>query len=374
MDCLFSINLIFLVGELEITMATVMEKIGRPSLQQVRRVPQMFAEVMPCMPDTLSDTEVPHFFRERYVRSGYRPLHRNWQYYFWSLIQCHNETINVWTHLLGALVVLTRTAQLTETVDFINDLHSWALLILLLSSVAYMTFSTLAHLLAAKSEVCHYAFFFLDYVGVALYQYGSAVAHYYYAIEESWHEQVQGLFMPVASLLCCLSCFCCCYGTYWNYSLPHWVRKVSQVVPSAIAYSWDSSPVFHRISLWLLSWTWSDSRSTSALTFHFGQVVFFLSSVFFFTHPLPQRWFPGHCDFLGQGHQIFHVLLVLCTLCQIHASYLDYLNRRHIYINFHADREALLFVFLYVLTLVTCALIAMYMLANVKTLLRYKTK
>lgn len=355
---------------------TVMEKIGGLfiNLQQVRRVPQIFAEVMPCMPDTLRDTEVPHFFRERYVHSGYRPLHRNWRYYFWSLLQCHNETINVWTHLLGVLVVLTRTAQLTETVDFIDDSHSWPLLILLLSSVAYMTFSTLAHLLAAKSEVCHYAFFFLDYVGVALYQYGSAVAHYYYAIEKSWHEHVQGLFMPVASLLCCLSCFCCCYGTYWNYSLPPWVRKVSQVVPSAVAYCWDSSPVFHRICLWLLSCAWSDSRSIPALTFHFGQVVFFLSSAFFFTHPLPQCWFPGHCDFLGQGHQIFHVLLVLCTLCQIDASYLDYLNRRHLYIHFHAEGEALLFVLLYVLTLVTCALIAVYMLANVKRLLRDKAK
>ncbi|XP_051527921.1 progestin and adipoQ receptor family member VII, a [Myxocyprinus asiaticus] len=358
-------------------MATiVMEKIGRLfiNLQQVRRVPQMLTDTLPSMPGTLRDTEVPCFFRERYIHSGYRPLHQNWRYYLLSLLRRHNETINVWTHLVGALVMLIRTAQLTETVDFISDPHSWALLILLLSSTGYLTFSAIAHLLASKSELCHYSFFFLDYVGVAMYQYGSAVVHYYYAIEESWHACVQGCFMPIAGLLCCLSCFGCCYGKYRNYSLPPWVRKVGQVLPSALAYGWDTSPVFHRLGLWFLSWVRGDSRDIPALTFHFGQVAFFLSSAFFFTQPFPERWFPGHCDFLGQGHQVFHVLLVLCTLCQIHASYLDYLNRRHLYVHLHSGGEALFFVVLYILTVVTCALIALYMLGKVKRLLGCREK
>ncbi len=361
----------------EITMATiVMDRIGRLfiNLQQVRRIPQMLTETQQSTADTLHDTEVPWFFRERYIHSGYRPLHQNWRYYFLSLLQRHNETINVWTHLIGTLVVLAKTARFTETVDFMKDSHSWPLLILLLSSASYLTFSTVAHLFAAKSELCHYSFFYLDYVGVALYQYGSAVVHYYYAIEESWHTLVRGRFMPIASFLCCLSCFGCCYGKYRNYSLPSWVRKVCQVVPSAVAYGWDTSPVFHRFIVWFLSWTRGDFRSSPALLFHFGQVAFFLSSAFFFTQPIPERWFPGHCDFLGQGHQVFHVLMVLCTVCQIQASYLDYLNRRDLYVKLHVDGEALFFVALFILTLITCTLIALYMLAKVKRLVSYKEK
>lgn len=360
-------------GTPEITMATiVMEQIGRLfiNLQQVRRVPQMLSEALPSKTDTLRDTEVPQFFRERYIYSGYRALHQNWRYYFLSLLQRHNETINVWTHLVGALVILMRTAQFTETIDFMNDPHSWPLLILLLSSAGYMSFSAVAHLLAAKSEVCHYAFFYLDYVGVSMYQYGSAVAHYYYAIEESWHARVRGFFMPIASFLCFLSCFGCCYGKYRNYSLPTWVRKVGQVVPSAVAYSWDTSPVFHRFIIWARG----DSKSSPALPFHFGQVAFFLSSAFFFTQPIPERWFPGHCDFLGQGHQVFHVLLALCTVCQINASFLDYHNRRDFYVNLHADGEASFFVLLYILTFVISALIALCMLVKVKRLFGYGGK
>ncbi|XP_043074436.1 progestin and adipoQ receptor family member VII, a [Puntigrus tetrazona] len=358
-------------------MATmVMEQIGRLfiPLQQVRLVPQTFAETLRSTAHTLRDTEVPGFFRERHIHSGYRPLHQNWRYYSLSLLQRHNETINVWTHLIGALAVLAKAARFTETVDFANDPHSWPLLILLLSSASYLTFSTVAHLFGSKSELSHYGFFYLDYVGVALYQYGSAAAHYYYAIEESWHARVRGLFMPVASFLCCLSCFGCCYGKYRNYSLPSWVRKVGQVVPSAVAYGWDTSPVFHRFAVWFESRTRGDFRSSPALLFHFGQVAFFLSSAFFFTQPVPESWFPGHCDFLGQGHQVFHVLMVLCTLCQIQASYMDYLSRRELYVKLHADGEASFFVALFILTLVTSSLIALYMLEKVKRLVRYKEK
>uniref|UniRef100_A0A667XI66 Progestin and adipoQ receptor family member VII, a n=1 Tax=Myripristis murdjan TaxID=586833 RepID=A0A667XI66_9TELE len=339
-------------------MATiVMERIGRLfiNLQQVRQVPRMLTEAAPSMPGTLRDSEVPYYFRERYIHSGYRPLHQNWRYYFLSLFQRHNETINIWTHLLGFLVILVKFFQLAETVHFVRDPHSWPLLILLLSSMIYLTFSTIAHLLGNKSELCHYVFYYLDYVGVAQYQYGSAVVHFYYAVEENWHWYVQGIFMPIASVFCCLSCLGCCYGKYCNHCLPAWVRKVGQVVPSAIAYVWDTSPVFQR----LLSW--STASNDPALTFHFGQVAFFLSSAFFFTHPLPERWFPGHCDFVGQGHQLFHVLLVLCTLSQIQASYLDYLGRRMLYSSLHRSDEAALFLGMYFVTMVICAFIATFM-------------
>ncbi|TRY95976.1 hypothetical protein DNTS_026801 [Danionella cerebrum] len=170
-----------------------MEQIGRlfVNLQQSRRVPQMLSEIWPSMVKTLSDKEMPSFFRERYIHAGYRALNQSWKYYALSLLQRHNETVNVWTHLIGAVVVLVITTGLSETVDFKNDPHSWPLLILLLSSMAYLGFSAIAHLLASKSVFWHYTFYYLDYIGVALYQYGSAVAHFYYAIEESWHNHVQ---------------------------------------------------------------------------------------------------------------------------------------------------------------------------------------
>ncbi|CAN9504092.1 unnamed protein product [Ophioblennius macclurei] len=350
-------------------MATiVMERIGRLfiSLQQIRRVPQMLTEAAPSMPGTVRDIEVPCYFRERYIYAGYRPLEQNWRYYFLSLFQRHNETINVWTHLLAFLVFLAKLRDLAETVDFPNDPHSWPLLILIVSSLIYSACSAVAHLLGGKSELCHHCFFFLDYVGVAQYQYGSALAHFYYAVDESMHAYVRGVFMPLAAFFSCLSCFGCCFGKYCCHNLSISLRKVFQVVPSAVSYIWASSAVGKRLILW--------SSDDAAVIYHFGQVAFFLSCALFFTFPVLERYFPGRCDFLGQSHQIFHVLLSCCTLSQIHASHLDFVTRRELYSRLHESGEPALFVGLYAVTLVVCTLIAALVLRKVKQMLDLRAK
>ncbi|XP_061122777.1 progestin and adipoQ receptor family member VII, a [Syngnathus typhle] len=348
----------------------VMERIGRLfiSLQHIKQVPRLLtSEASPSMPGTVRDTEVPHFFRERYVGTGYRPLHQCWRYYFLSAFHRHNETINIWTHLLAFLVLLAKTSDVAKSVDLAQDRHAWPLLILILSALNYTAWSVVAHLLGGKSEMCHYAFFFLDYVGVAQYQYGSAVVHYYYAAEEGFHRWMGPIFMPVAAFLSCLSCLGCCYGKYRNHTLPPWVRKVGQVTPSTIAYMWDISPVVHRLLL-------SNLDNDPAFVHHLSHIAFFLGCAVFFAFPVLERCWPGGCDFLGQGHQLFHILLSCCTLCQIHASQLDYDSRRQVYTLLHAGDDAPFFVGLYGLTLFMCMLIAAFMLRKAKRLLDRQTK
>lgn len=350
-------------------MATIVaEHIGRLfiSLQQIRQVPRMLTEAAPSMPSTVGYIDVPAYIRERHISSGYRQVHQNWRYYFLSLFQRHNETLNVWTHLVAFLILLAKFCDLAQTVDFLGEKHAWPLLILIISSLSYTGFSVIAHLFGSKSEMCHFAFYYLDYVGVAQYQFGSAVAHFYYAVDQNMHSLVKGIFMPAASILSCMSFVGCSYGKYHNSQT--WLRKLGHVAPSALAYAWDISPVVKR----LLSWM--DNSDDPALVFHFGQVAFFLSSAVFFTFPISEKCFPGRCNFFGQSHQIFHILLSCTTFCQIHASYLDYAGRRELYLGLHNGREAGLFVQLYVVTLVACVLIGSILLRKLSHVLDSKHK
>ncbi|KAF1387716.1 hypothetical protein PFLUV_G00082850, partial [Perca fluviatilis] len=182
---------------LQFAMATVvMEQIGRLFInaQQLRQIPQLLESAFPTLPCTVKISDVPWVFRERHILTGYRQPDQSWRYYFLTLFQRHNESLNVWTHLLAALIILVKWQEISETVDFLRDPHAQPLFIVLLAAFTYLSFSALAHLLSAKSELSFYSFYFLDYVGVAVYQYGSALAHYYYAIEKEWHTRVQGLF------------------------------------------------------------------------------------------------------------------------------------------------------------------------------------
>ncbi|XP_064188439.1 membrane progestin receptor alpha-B-like [Anguilla rostrata] len=307
-------------------MATiVMERLGHLfiNLQQVRQVAQVLREAVPSIPGTLRASEVPAFFREPYIHSGYRAPDLAWRYYFLSLFQRHNETVNVWTHLLGALLILATSLRLAETVDFAGDAHAWPLLLLLGSGFTYMLFSVAAHLLSARSPLHHHALYFLDYAGVALYQYASAAVHFHYAAEPGWRGGAQWASLALAALL---SLVFCLGGCCTKLGGPLWARGVWQLLPCALAYAWDSAPIFHRLSTCLP--TCADDE---AGRYHGAQVALFLLSAVFFTWPVPERWFPGRCDLLPQGHQVFHVLVVLCTFSQIRASHLDYLQRRALY-------------------------------------------
>lgn len=351
-------------------MATVvLERMGRLffGLQQIQELPRMLPEVAASMPGTVSAAEVPHYFRERYVLGGYRPLHRSWGYYLRSLFQRHNETVNVWTHLLAFLAFLSQLLQLWATVDFLGDPHSWPLLLLLASSLAYAACSAAAHLLAGKSEWCHYAFFFLDYVGISQYQYGSAAAHFYYAVDEDLHGRLQGVFLPVAVVFSCLSCLGCCYGKYSGHFRPTRLHKAGQLVPSALAFVWDISPVARRLMF-------PAAAHDPAAVHHLSQVALSLGTTFFFAVPALESCFPGGCDFVGQSHQLFHVCVAGFTLSQIQSAHLDFVGRRTLYSRLHRSGEAALVARLYVATVAACALIGAIMLRKVKQTLERKSK
>lgn len=346
----------------------VLEMVGRllTGLQQIQKVPGLLPKVAPSMPGTVRASEVPHYFRERYVFTGYRPLHQNWRYYLLSMFERHNETVNIWTHLLAFLVFLWKLLQLWATVDFLTDPHSWPLLLLILSSLTYTACSVAAHLLAGKSELCHYAFFFLDYVGVSQYQYGSAVVHFYYAVDQDLHTQLRGVFMPVAVVFSCLSCLGCCYGKYCNHFQPTLLHKAGQLVPSALAFLWDIIPIARRLMV--------PAGPDPAAVYHRSQVALSLSTTFFFAVPALERCFPGSCDFVGQSHQLFHVCVFGFTLSQIQSAHLDFVGRRGLYSRLHRSGEAALFARLYVANLVACVLIVAFMLRKIKQTLDRKSK
>ncbi|XP_061118325.1 membrane progestin receptor alpha-B-like [Conger conger] len=351
-----------------------MERLGHMfiNLQQVRQVPWLLRESLPSVPSTLRASEVPPLFRVPSILSGYRPPGQPWRYYALSVFLRHNETVNVWTHLLGALCVLFWALRLGQTVDFVGDVHAWPLLLLVCTAFGYLALSTLAHLLSARSPLLFHVFYFLDYLGIALYQYGSAAAHLHYAAQPGWRGPggPGGAFLGVAALLAWLSCLAGCCSKLGARGEPSWGQKLCHVVPCGLAYAWDSGPVFHRVYTCL-----PVCADDPAGRFHAVQLGCFLASAVFFSCGVPERWLPGRCDFLPQGHQLFHLLMVLCTCGQIHGSHLDYLQRRALYTQ--TQSAALLpglLLSLFALLALTCILTCVLMTRTASRLLGHKHK
>ncbi|KAI4877698.1 hypothetical protein NFI96_009385 [Prochilodus magdalenae] len=325
------------------------------SIKQLAGLPHL-SHSLPSLPPpraTVPASDVPVLFREPYILSGYRPVGQPWRCYVLSLFQQHNESLNVWTHLLAVPAVLLRFWFFAASSNLGQDTTSIPLCLYTLSALTYLTFSAAAHLLQSRSEVAHYSLFFLDYVGVAIYQYGCALAHYFYCSEEVWRQSPLGLiFLPGAALLGWLSCASCCFAKL-RYRRPYpFYRKLFQMVPTSLAYLLDISPVAHRLA----TRPWDEM----VLVLHVLQVAFFMQAAFFFSCPVPERFFPGRCDIVGHGHQIFHIFLVMCTMCQMEAVCKDFLTQRHSVVEVHGEWTILLaggsFIVLVLCSILTAAL------------------
>ncbi|XP_076612568.1 membrane progestin receptor beta [Chaetodon auriga] len=288
---------------------------------------------IPSPSPTVTASQVPSLFREPYILSGYRPIQQDWRCYLLSLFQRHNESLNVWTHLLAGPVLLLRWWANVGALGYTWDAASLPLSAFLASCLTYLFFSVAAHLFQSHSENTHYFLFFMDYVGVAVYQYGCSLGHYFYSSEPAWRESCIGLlFLPGAAFFGWLSCAGCCFAKS-RYRRPYPLqRKICQLIPTTLAYLLDISPVAHR----LLTVSWTQEPS---LPFHALQMASFLLSALFFSCPIPERFFPGHCDFVGQGHQIFHLFLSLCTVFQLEALFQDYAGRRDTVVKVFGERQ-----------------------------------
>ncbi|KAG7244251.1 hypothetical protein INR49_004389 [Caranx melampygus] len=306
------------------------------NIKHLNRLPclsDLIPSSVPSPSPTVTASQVPSLFREPYILSGYRPVQQDWRCYLLSLFQRHNESLNVWTHLLAGPVLLLRWWANVGALGYTLDAASLPLSLFLVSSFTYLFFSVTAHLLQSHSERAHYFFFFMDYVGVAVYQYGCSLGHYFYTSEPAWRESYIGpLFLPSAAFFGWLSCAGCCFAKS-RYRRPYPPRrKICQLIPTTLAYVLDISPVAHR--LFTVPWT-----QEPALPFHALQIASFLLAALFFSCPIPERFFPGHCDFVGQGHQIFHLFLSLCTVFQLEALFQDYARRRDSVVEVFGERQ-----------------------------------
>ncbi|XP_041661807.1 membrane progestin receptor beta [Cheilinus undulatus] len=339
------------------------------NIKQVCRLPRLSDTIPSSLPSpspTVSASLVPSLFREPYILSGYRPIHQDWRCYLLSLFQRHNESLNVWTHLLAGPVLLLRWWVNVGALGYTFNAASLPLTVFLVSSLTYLFFSVVAHLLQSRSEHAHYFFFCLDYVGVAVYQYGCSLGHYFYTSEPAWRESCIGLlFLPGALFFGWLSCAGCCFAKS-RYRRPYPVeRKICQLIPTTLAYLLDISPVVHR--LFTAAWV-----QDPGLPFHALQIASFLLSAIFFSCPVPERFFPGHCDFVGQGHQIFHLFLSLCTLFQLEALFQDYTRQRDTVVEVFGERQlwwacgSIIFLFL------CCVLTALFTMKHINKTLHGK--
>ncbi|XP_072026058.1 membrane progestin receptor beta-like [Amphiura filiformis] len=290
------------------------------------------------LPPTRHVQEVPVLFREPHVQSGYREPYHPFTYYLKSFFQIHNESLNVWTHAIAFFCIMYTSASLCLTMDVLNDRYAQVFLVFCACNCCYLFLSMVAHLFQSHSELTHYTSFFMDYVGVSMCGVGSGLAHFHIVAHPSFFHFYGNYYMPINWIFSLLTCLCCGYAKY-KYKRPYpYARKLWQMGSVGMGYIHITLPIAHRL-LMDFSSIWDDN----SLRHHSIQLIFFLCGAFFFAAPFPQKFFPGRCDIVGHGHQLFHVFMGLMTYIQTKGVYLDLISRRDIYSELYTPSLCLIY-------------------------------
>ncbi|KAJ1732028.1 hypothetical protein LPJ72_003637 [Coemansia sp. Benny D160-2] len=259
---------------------------------------------------TTTIDDVPDFLRDTYIVSGYRRLCYSYTACIRSMRYVHNESGNVLTHL-ASLVIFMGLALST----YYNMLPtamspgraSWCdyavLYGYILSACVCFALSTMFHTFSCHSHNHHIAWLKCDFVGILVLILGSWLPGLYYGYFESrllmlfYMGMVSALF--VAGVVVSIS-------PHLQKPQLRWLRPIVFV---SIAFS-GIIPVSHHIVVHGIA---ASARSIG-LYHLLGMGGFYVLGTLLYAFNIPERWYPGLFDIVGNSHQLFHCLVFIAAL------------------------------------------------------------
>ena len=272
---------------------------------------------------TLLYNQVPLIFREEYIARGYRQVGQKWSYYAASLWQWHNETLNVWSHLVAAFYVFYQLIDLVVYNGALFNRTTWGLVALGTGALFCKLFSSMAHLFCSHTPYSHHLMYQIDYIGVSLNTQANGIFLFYMAGQEDFYRDFGSFYLFVNTILAMLVIVCCTISKLC-FTRPFPVqRTLWNVVPCVASAFWHSIPLKYRLYKHLMD----DQYTDNLLYYHYCVPFLFTLSTFFFASHIPERLVTGVFDNFMNSHTIFHVVISSATAMQFYVGRLELENR-----------------------------------------------
>lgn len=122
-----------------------------------------------------------------YIISGYRPASNSYVTSFKSIFYLHNETVNIYTHLLGSILFILLSIALYSVFgsryEYATKEDMYAFSCFFLGAIACLGMSATYHTISNHSHAVAVWGNQLDYAGIVLLIWGSFVPVLYYAFQ-----------------------------------------------------------------------------------------------------------------------------------------------------------------------------------------------
>ncbi|KAI8827154.1 putative hemolysin-III channel protein Izh2 [Fimicolochytrium jonesii] len=240
-----------------------------------------------------------------YIHTGYRPLQDSYIGCIRTLSYIHNETGNIFSHKLGALL-FAAAFYFTFTYNILGEtvkVARWgdyaAFGVFLLSAVVCFSLSAWFHTVICHSQRVCILFNKIDYFGIVVLICGSTYPSLYWGF--SCHPHFRVVYCTMTTIFGGMTMYTSLAS---RFSTPnHRDIRTASFVGLGLS---GLIPLLHGFYLHGIA------TSIEAVSFWhlMGMAAFYIVGAIVYTLRVPERIFPGRFDIWGHSHQIFHVLVL----------------------------------------------------------------
>ncbi|KAM0201828.1 hypothetical protein ACHAPA_010985 [Fusarium lateritium] len=264
--------------------------------------------------------DLPDWRRDNaFILSGYRQSQNSYAHSFRSLFYMHNESVNIWSHLLGAIVFLASAAYVDRVVrPRYASASSTDVLVFACffgGAVVCLGMSATFHTLLNHSATVAKWGNKLDYTGIVALIVGSYVPALYYGF-----FCLPNLMTAYLWVICILGTGCGLVSWIERFRTPTW-RPYRTMMFIGLGVS-GVVPVIHGACIYGLQGL-EERMSLSWVVLHGAMYIF---GAVLYAARWPERSAPGSFDIWGNSHQIFHVFVILAAVTHFYgmAKAFDY--------------------------------------------------
>lgn len=264
--------------------------------------------------------DIPAFLQGNiWVHKGYR-VHFSYFQCMKSVFMWTNESLNIWTHLIGGLwflfvIIYDNFVHIPNIGGSLHDhiiatIFDVCFALCLLLSAGYHTF-------CCHSALSNQTWLALDLAGISMSLIGMYLASLYYGYY--CHLYWQCFYIGLVMLFLLVNTY---LHTKPDFLHPQWRGR--RVVLYCCLVLFGILPASH---WYVLMGGWSNlvvQMFIPKLIVTYG--LGFLG-VLLYVSKLPERLYPGYFDYVGCSHQLWHVV-VLCALLWFHQTALIFMELR----------------------------------------------
>jgi predicted membrane channel-forming protein YqfA (hemolysin III family) len=302
--------------------------------------------------DILTREQVSFEFRENYILNGYRTPNTTFLLCLKSVFKINNnEAINFWTHFIPFFLIFIYLIRFSIQYNIKNDTFMWPYFIYLSTAAFYLFMSAMAHALNCLSNIARHVCFILDYLSIGVYGMGCCIAYKAYCLSAMPHY-TSTFFDYYVTIAMCLTIASNICASASRFVLSYNIRSILRLMSISVLYVFNSLPLFYRLIAsyfpnsvqylspglkFIFSHNTTDEEIDSIKNINDESNMYFLAQLFFsifsailYISHIPERYYPGKFDIIGQSHQIFHITTALSTFFQIKALESDIFQLRPI--------------------------------------------